>query len=84
MSKPYRPCNGSEGMWFDDRWCDWCARDQEYRRTEDAAVGCKILAGSFSYDIRDPLYPKEWIQDDDGMNPRCTAFTIDQIGRAHV
>ena len=79
MSKPYRPVNGTEGMWFDDLWCDWCARDQEFRSCPDVdpALGCKILADTFVYDIRDPFYPKEWIEDDDGANPRCTAFTTD-------
>jgi hypothetical protein len=24
--------------------------------------------------VDDAAYPKEWVEDDDGKNPRCTAF----------
>ena len=79
VGKAYRPGSGTEGCAFDDAWCSGCARDAEYREggdDADPALGCKILADSFCYDINDPKYPKEWIYGRDGR-PRCTAFTTD-------
>jgi hypothetical protein len=80
MTRPYQPSNGSEGEGFHAAFCDHCARDAAFRETNyegDPALGCQILADSFAYRVTDPEYPKEWIQDDDGGNPRCTAFTTD-------
>ena len=77
--KPYRPGSGTEGMAWDDAWCDHCARDAEYRAggdNADPALGCKILADAFAYDIGDPNYPKEWVYGRDGR-PCCTAYTTD-------
>ncbi len=68
MSNPYRPSNGSEGDYFMADWCARCTKDT-------VAVPCPILGASFCYQIGDPLYPPEWIVDDDGLsNARCTAF----------
>jgi hypothetical protein len=75
--KPYRPGSGTEGMAFDDAWCDHCARDAEYRKDpdiNDPATGCQILARTFAYEIDHPKYPKEWIHGRDGR-PCCTAFS---------
>ena len=79
MSKSYRPSNGSEGDIFDHYWCEGCARDAEFRSGPDVdpALGCQILSNSLAYDIRDPEFPKAWIENDDGSNPRCTAFTTE-------
>lgn len=77
--KPYRPGSGTEGMAFDDAWCDHCTRDAEFRKdwdNADPATGCQILADTFAYDITDPNYPKQWIYGRDGR-PCCTAFTTD-------
>jgi hypothetical protein len=74
--KPYRPGSGTEGMAFDEVWCDQCARDEEFRKdwdNADPAIGCRILANTFVYDIGDPNYPKEWVHDKNGR-PCCTAF----------
>ena len=77
--KPYRPSSGTEGMAFDDAWCERCTRDRPYRDDPDnldpGFHGCQIIADSFAYKITDPKYPKEWIYDRDG--PCCTAFTTD-------
>lgn len=78
MSKPYRPSNGSEGIDWDDQWCSHCSRDAAFREDPDQNDGCPIYALTFALDINHPDYPKEWIEDDDGSNPRCTAFTTDQ------
>lgn len=74
-AKAYRPSNGSEGVDFDDRWCAHCTRDAAFR-DDDMKDGCPIIAAAFLYDIDQPEYPKEWIEDDKG--PRCTAFTTDK------
>ncbi len=78
MSEPYRPSSGTEGADFQDYWCGRCARDAAFRDggpDVDPALGCQILAATFRYEVTDPRYPKEWIEDESG--PRCTAFTID-------
>lgn len=74
MTKPYRPSNGSEGEWFQSKFCDLCRFDAKYRRTQDGKDGCKILANVYAYNIDHPDYPKEWIEDDGG--PRCTKFGL--------
>src|SRR5579859_6411517 len=74
--KPYRPGSGTEGMSFDEHWCDHCARDAAWREDPDHNDGCDILSKTFALDITDPDYPKEWIYGKDGR-PCCTAFTTD-------
>lgn len=77
--KPYRPGSGTEGMAFDEEWCDHCARDAEFRKdwdNADPAIGCQILAATLANMIGDPDYPKEWVHDRNGR-PCCTAFTTD-------
>lgn len=79
VGRPYRPGSGTEGMAFDEAWCDHCTRDKEYRDNPDSDpgfTGCQIIADTFAFDITDPRYPKEWIYGKDGR-PCCTAFTTD-------
>lgn len=66
--KPYRPGSGTEGMAFDDLWCEHCARDAEFRKdwNADPAIGCQIIAGTFFHEKTDPEYPKEWVYDRKG------------------
>lgn len=81
QTKPYRPSNGTEGSVFEARFCDRCKRDAKYRRTQDGADGCPILAAVFCIEVDDPKYPKEWVQnahgDPYGATARCTAFRFD-------
>lgn len=63
--RPYRPSNGSEGLWFQGEFCDRCSRWSE-------ETGCDIANRTFWHQIDEPEYPKEWVEGDDG--PRCTAF----------
>ena len=70
MSKPYRPSNGDEGMWFMDKFCDRCRRDDAFQRGKGDS--CPIAAASLAFLIGEPGYPSEWIENDSG--PRCTAF----------
>jgi len=36
----------------------------------------QIVSDTFPYDVSDPRYPKEWVQDEQG--PRCTAFEAEE------
>jgi hypothetical protein len=77
--RPYRPSTGTEGVCFDQHWCEHCTRDAEYRSDPDnvdPALGCQLIANALAFNIGHPKYPKEWIYDNDG-NPCCTAFTTD-------
>lgn len=77
--QPYRPGSGTEGMSFDEAWCEHCTRDAEYRNggpDADPAIACQIIADTFAFDVNDPRYPKEWVYDRKGQ-PCCTAFTTD-------
>lgn len=68
----YRPSNGLEGELFYGHWCGRCVHD----RNED----CPILAATLAYQVGDPNYPKEWVEEIDlddidfNSEPRCTAF----------
>jgi hypothetical protein len=62
--KPYRPSNGTEGMIFEEMFCDHCTR---------FSAECEIFLSALLYAIDDDQYPKEWIFDADGR-PTCTAF----------
>ncbi len=67
-SNPYSPSNGTEGVWFTEKYCMNC------KYCDPNPLGkkqCKILAATFFKEIGDPGYPKEWIEDETG--PRCTA-----------
>jgi hypothetical protein len=75
MTKPYRPSNGSEGMIFEGRWCDRCAKD-------DPEEGCGIMLRAMLHEIHEPEYPREWVQGSKGENPHCTAFSGDLPGSA--
>ena len=68
----YVPGNGTEGSWFEARWCNRCVRDQSYDE-ETGANGCDILADALCN-----LEPVQWRQDGP-EGPRCTAF--EDVGR---
>lgn len=64
MTTPYRPSNGTEGECFMGKFCERCRRDINQ--------DCPIIAATMAFDISDPEYPGEWVEDESG--PRCTAF----------
>ena len=72
----YRPSNGTEGEIFMERWCARCWRDAAFRA--DQGDSCPIAAATMAFDIDDPEYPAEWIEDETG--PRCTAFEPNETG----
>jgi hypothetical protein len=61
----YRPANGTEGMVFQEKWCNKCKRDWD-------EGGCEIYTRAFLFGTEDSDYPKEWIYQDE--KPICTAF----------
>lgn len=62
MAEKYRPSNGSEGEWFMSEFCCKCA----------AYNICKIWPATMAYNIDDPKYPSQWVEDDEGVT--CTSF----------
>jgi hypothetical protein len=60
----YRPSNGTEGMQFEDEFCDKCEHDN--------GTNCEILFNTMIFDIDDEEYPEEW-QIVEGK-PTCTKF----------
>lgn len=68
----YRPSNGTEGLEFQDRWCEQCQKDEAGHR-EDFKHGCPILAAALAFNKLQPGYPPQWVHDDEGQ-PCCRAF----------
>lgn len=64
--KLYRPSTGTEGELFVSKQCTECCSKET----------CEIPMLSMLYEANEPEYPKEWVVDSDGKNPRCTARTI--------
>jgi hypothetical protein len=73
-TKPYRPANATEGTFFEEDNCSLCERDRAYRETGGKSGSCPIVALVMVHAISDGEYPKQWVQDEDGKNPRCTDF----------
>ena len=67
--RAYRPSNGSEGIVFEGEFCEKCEHEMK----------CGIYLDVMRLDVDDPNYPKEWVQDDEGGNEKCTAFTAKKI-----
>lgn len=68
--RPYCPSNGTEGMWFTDKYCMNCFHcdpDPEGKKQ------CEILMRSMLYHVNEPGYPKEWIYNEDN-EPTCTNY----------
>ena len=65
--RKYRPSNGTEGMWFHEKFCCECAND------EKAGKNCNILMRTLAFEINEPEYPSEWTYDENG-EPTCTAY----------
>lgn len=69
--KLYRPSNGTEGMIFEDMFCDRCTHeDSENRRF------CDIHNRAILHGVDEPEYPQEWayISVDNIEQAVCTAF----------
>lgn len=68
--RPYQPSNGTEGMWFTDKFCMNCLHCDP---NPSGKKQCEILCRSLCWNVGDPQYPKEWIYDQDDK-PACTKF----------
>ncbi len=81
--EPYRPSNGTEGEFFEERWCAHCKCDAGFRNGWDdvsdqpTEEGCQILAAALACGIRDKGYPIEW-QWQKG-EPVCVAFDDEEV-----
>lgn len=73
MNEKYCPSNGSEGMWFIEKYCMNCIHEKFMHTQEDDDLKCEILTNTMVYDWKDPNYPSEWTYDENDK-PCCTAF----------
>lgn len=72
----YRPSNGTEGEYFEAKFCGKCERERAFRESHGEKGGCSIHAHVFALSIDDKDYPKEWRQDGP-EGPRCDAFRVE-------
>ena len=68
MSNKYRPSSGSEGVWFESKFCAQCVRQP----LDPNDGGCLIQLNAMCFEIDEDEYPQEWILQNDA--PYCTAF----------
>lgn len=69
--KPYRPSNGTEGMIFEDNFCNRCRKQRK---------PCHIWGNALAFETGDKHYPKQLTYDDEG-HPTCTAFDDKSVTR---
>lgn len=69
----YRPSNGTEGMYFTEKFCENCIHEKFMHSQQAGDACCEIFSATLIYDQRDKEYPKEWVYDAEGK-PTCTAF----------
>lgn len=69
QGEPYRPSNGTEGMYFMEQHCEQCIHD--HGPTEKY---CELITAAMCFDPKDKDYPDEWTYDADGK-PTCTKWT---------
>lgn len=69
MNEPYQPSNGTEGMWFEDQFCDHCIHCDP---NPEGSKQCELLCNAYCFSPGDKEYPKEWVYDSLG-HPTCTA-----------
>lgn len=65
----YRPSNGTEGMWFDEKFCSNCIHQHP---DPDNKKQCLLILHAMCYDERDKEYPREWCYKNN--EPTCTKF----------
>jgi len=68
--RKYRPSNGTEGMWFEDKFCMNCINCDP---NPDGKKQCMIMMRAFMHDTNEPQYPTEWVYDENNK-PTCTAW----------
>lgn len=71
--KKYQPSNGTEGMWFCEKFCDQCVHEKYVHTLNENDNKCDIFSRSMVYDVQDPEYPTEWVYDENDK-PTCTSW----------
>ena len=71
--------NGSEFDGFFEYWCERCQHDAAYQADTNNEDGCPLLANGLAFNHDHPSYPKEWVEDENGMS-KCTAFRAIEKG----
>tara|TARA_R100001591_G_scaffold61433_2_gene70892 strand:+ start:461 stop:757 length:297 start_codon:yes stop_codon:yes gene_type:complete len=51
----YRPGSGSEGIWFEEKWCAHCTKQP----LNPSKGGCLLLLHMMCYDTSEEGYPQE-------------------------
>jgi len=64
----YFPSNGTEGIWFEGKYCNICKKDP-MSRDLNAKGQCSILNNALALGKQ----PKQWIYDKN-LKPTCTSF----------
>jgi hypothetical protein len=70
IGEPYQPSNGTEGMYFTDKYCMNCLH---FDPNPDGKKQCEILCASMCFSINEEGYPKEWVYDANNK-PSCTSW----------
>lgn len=80
--KTFMPSNGTEGMIFNEAFCDHCIHEKFTHTQKHGDLQCDIYNRSFLhwYEPTHPDYPKEWVFDTDGWSI-CTAWVKWDWGR---
>lgn len=73
----YAPSNSTEGMQFEEEFCEKCWHDRIFRKKQIG--GCEIIARAMAFDVDHENYPTELIQKLSG--PECTAFLSMEEGQ---
>lgn len=68
--KSYQPSNGTEGSWFEDKFCMRCVSCDP---DPSGPKQCAILCAALAFSIGEEHYPKEWVYDENDK-PMCTAW----------
>jgi hypothetical protein len=68
--KKYCPSNGSEGDWFEDKFCMNCIHTNPDPHKKPQ---CDIWCSALCFRVDEPDFPKEWIYDEND-EPVCTSW----------
>lgn len=68
--RKYCPSNGTEGDWFEDKFCMNCIHtNPDPTKKPQCAIWCAAVC----HHVNEEGFPKEWIYDDNDK-PTCTAW----------
>lgn len=69
-NRKYCPSNGTEGSWFEDKFCMNCIHtNPDPCKKPQCEIWCRALC----WNVTDEHFPKEWIYDDNDK-PTCTSW----------